>query len=56
MKGYALVQRDKKKDAYDIYFCVRNYRAGTDLPTVVCQVGVGSISGKYPVVSRGFGV
>lgn len=25
MKGYALVGRDKKKDAYDIYFSVRNY-------------------------------
>ncbi|HEX2495094.1 MAG TPA: hypothetical protein VHK24_15080 [Steroidobacter sp.] len=30
MKGYALVQRDKKKDAYDIYFCIRNYQDGID--------------------------
>ena len=28
MKGYALVGRDKKKDAYDIYFSVRNYNGG----------------------------
>ncbi len=28
MKGYALVGRDKKKDAYDIYFCARNYAGG----------------------------
>jgi hypothetical protein len=28
MKGYALVGRDKKKDAYDIYFSVRNYAGG----------------------------
>jgi hypothetical protein len=28
MKGYALTGRDKKKDAYDIYFSVRNYDGG----------------------------
>ncbi len=28
MKGHALVGRDKKKDAYDIYFSVRNYEGG----------------------------
>jgi hypothetical protein len=28
MKGYALVGRDKKKDAYDIWYCVRNYPGG----------------------------
>jgi hypothetical protein len=28
MKGYALVQRLKEKDAYDIYFCIRNYKQG----------------------------
>jgi len=28
MKGYALVGRDKMKDAYDIYFSVRNYKGG----------------------------
>jgi hypothetical protein len=28
MKGYALAGRDKPKDAYDIYFCLKNYRGG----------------------------
>ncbi len=28
MKGYALIGRDKKKDAYDIYFSVRNFNGG----------------------------
>ena len=28
MKGYALDGRDKQKDAYDIYFSVRNYAGG----------------------------
>lgn len=28
MKGYALAGRDKPKDAYDIYFCVKNYPGG----------------------------
>jgi hypothetical protein len=28
MKGYALDGRDKAKDAYDIYFCVRSFPGG----------------------------
>ena len=36
MKGYALVQRDKKKDAYDIYFCIRNYPGGIDALVAEC--------------------
>lgn len=28
MKGYALAGRDKAKDAYDVYFCVKNYDGG----------------------------
>jgi hypothetical protein len=36
MKGYALVQRDKKKDAYDIYFCIRNYKEGIDALAAEC--------------------
>jgi hypothetical protein len=28
MKGYAITGRDKEKDAYDIYFSVRNYESG----------------------------
>lgn len=30
MKGYALTGRDKKKDAYDIYYCVRNFPGGPE--------------------------
>ena len=30
MKGYAIAKRDKPKDAYDIYYCVRNYPGGVD--------------------------
>ena len=36
MKGYALVQRDKKKDAYDIYLCVRNQEDGIDALAADC--------------------
>jgi hypothetical protein len=28
MKGHALAKREKRKDAYDIYYCVLNYPAG----------------------------
>ncbi len=38
MKGYALVGRDKKKDAYDIYFCVKNYRGGSNALASDCKV------------------
>jgi len=56
MKGYALVQRDKKKDAYDIYFCVRNYADGRDaladecrklLEDPVAREGFENIAGKF---------
>ena len=30
MKGYAIAKREKPKDAYDIYYCVRNYPGGVD--------------------------
>lgn len=36
MKGYALVGRDKKKDAYDIYFSARNYADGPEALAVEC--------------------
>jgi len=37
MKGYALNGRDKKKDAYDIYFSVRNYEGGPAALAVACK-------------------
>lgn len=36
MKGYALVGRDKKKDAYDIYFSARNFAGGPMALAVEC--------------------
>jgi hypothetical protein len=30
MKGYAVHNRLKQKDAYDIYYCIRNYPDGID--------------------------
>ena len=30
MKGYAIDNRHKQKDAYDIYYCVRNFPGGID--------------------------
>jgi len=37
MKGYALVGRDKQKDAYDIWFCIRNYEGGINVLADVCK-------------------
>jgi len=37
MKGYALVGRDKQKDAYDIWFCIRNYDGGIEALAEECQ-------------------
>ena len=30
MKGYAITNRLKRKDAYDIYYCIRNFPGGVD--------------------------
>lgn len=37
MKGYALTGRDKKKDAYDIYFVVRNFEGGPAALVEACK-------------------
>lgn len=37
MKGYALVGRNKKKDAYDIYFSARNYEGGPAALATECR-------------------
>lgn len=56
MKGYALVGRDKKKDAYDIYFSVRNYIGGPAALATECaellgdkvaRTGFEHIAGKF---------
>lgn len=56
MKGFALLGRDKKKDAYDIYFSVRNYDGGPLALAVACKallpdesvaIGYRNIAGKF---------
>lgn len=37
MKGHAIKGRYKQKDAYDIYFCVRNYPGGIEALVGACQ-------------------
>ena len=37
MKGFALIGRHKQKDAYDIYYCVRNYPAGIEALADACR-------------------
>lgn len=56
MKGYALVGRDKKKDAYDIYYSVRHFAGGVValaaecmpmLDNMVVRIGFEHIAGKF---------
>jgi len=37
LKGYALNGRLKQKDAYDVYYCVRNYPGGVEALALDCQ-------------------
>jgi hypothetical protein len=37
MKGFALTQRDKLKDAYDVWYCVRHYVGGLDALAIACR-------------------
>ena len=37
MKGFALDGRLKRKDAYDVYYCVRNYPSGPDALAEACR-------------------
>mgnify|MGYP000876411488 FL=1 len=37
LKGYALDGRLKQKDAYDVYYCIRNYPGGTEVLAKDCQ-------------------
>ncbi len=49
MKGYALVGRDKMKDAYDIYFAIRAYEGGPAALADACRPLLDD-----PVARRGF--
>ena len=46
MKGYAIEGRYKQKDAYDIYYCIRNYPGGIAALAEACR----------PVLERSSGV
>lgn len=37
MKGHALIGRLKQKDAYDIYYCIRNYVGGPEALAEACK-------------------
>lgn len=37
MKGFAVTGRHKQKDAYDIYYCVRNYEGGIQALADACR-------------------
>lgn len=37
MKGYALGKRQKRKDAYDVYYCIRNYAEGIEALAQACK-------------------
>jgi hypothetical protein len=63
MKGYALNGRLKQKDAYDVYFCARNYPGGLFALAEACRpllehasgaAGFGYIAAKFDVI-EGFG-
>jgi len=56
MKGYAIDNRLKRKDAYDIYYSIRNYQGGIDalvevtrplLEVESARTGYNLISGKF---------
>lgn len=70
MKGYAIFDREKPKDAYDIYYCVRNYPGGVTALADACrylknvesaQQGFAGIAAKFreptglgPIMVRNF--
>jgi hypothetical protein len=45
MKGHALARRHKQKDAYDIYYCIRNYPDGISALAAACAPLLGHESG-----------
>jgi Nucleotidyl transferase AbiEii toxin, Type IV TA system len=56
MKGFALIGRHKQKDAYDIYYCVRNYPAGIEALADACRPLVAHENGKrgYSYIAEKF--
>jgi hypothetical protein len=54
MKGYALAGRDKRKDAYDIYFSVREFEGGPDALADACRRISGSRRARRRCSSAGW--
>lgn len=61
MKGMAMYDRMKEKDAYDIYYCVEHYQGGTDklavefasfLKNKLVLEGLGKIKSKFATVEH----
>lgn len=46
MKGFAINNRMKRKDAYDIYYCVRNYPGGVEQLAQECRAVLATYEGK----------
>lgn len=46
MKGYALNGRHKQKDAYDVYYCIRNYPDGIEALAEACRPVLATDSGS----------
>jgi len=56
MKGHALAGRYKQKDAYDIYYCVRNYPGGVEALAEECRPLLAHASGErgYRLIASKF--
>ena len=56
MKGYAITNRLKHKDAYDIYFCIRNFPDGLGglVAAVTPLLGIDSARSGYLLISEKF--
>ena len=56
MKGFAINNRFKRKDAYDIYYCIRNYPGGIDVLAEDCRPVLAVIEGAegYGYIAQKF--
>lgn len=56
MKGFAIKQRYKTKDAYDIYYCIRNYGGGVEELAKHCQPLLKEANGRlgYEAIAEKF--
>ena len=54
MKGYALNGRYKQKDAYDIYYCIRNYPGGPEALAEECKLILARASAEIGIERLAF--